>query len=228
MLFFNPPRSPWTAKQGFAIFLLGIAVFAAGAALAQPRGWRHVPSITVAGPNADDVRFVLLEEAVAFWNRTFEELDSSFRLGSVTRVVAKVPDQALQSLSDTVLAKTGIPVMVPPVLSELPGDIVVVLADADFVSFAAPFAAGSRRIVGIKGMGHAPFIYPNVARNVIAHELGHAIGLGHNADPAKLMCGRPAPCRPSLFKSDAARFFPLTDDEKRALGAMYPAAWKSP
>jgi len=39
---------------------------------------------------------------------------------------------------------------------------------------------------------------PNVARNVIARELGHAIGLGHNSDPTMLMCGRPAPCRPAL------------------------------
>ncbi len=67
---------------------------------------------------------------------------------------------------------------------------------------------------------------PNVARNVIAHELGHAIGLGHNSDPAKLMCGRPAPCRPNLFRCDEARVFPLTDDEKRQLSGMYPREWK--
>lgn len=52
------------------------------------------------------------------------------------------------------------------------------------------------------------------------------VGPNADGDPAKLMCGRPAPCRPSLFKSDAARFFPLTDDEKRALGTMYAVGWK--
>jgi Matrixin len=67
---------------------------------------------------------------------------------------------------------------------------------------------------------------PNVPRNVIAHELGHAIGLGHNSDPTTLMCGRPAQCRPDLFRSDQPRMFPLTDDEKRQLLPMYPPQWK--
>lgn len=85
--------------RGLVAGLLLLALFAPGAANAQPIGWRHVPSITVIGPDASDVRLGLLDEAVAFWNRTFEELDSGFRLGTVTRVVAKVPDQAVQSLS---------------------------------------------------------------------------------------------------------------------------------
>ena len=45
-------------------------------ASAQPRAWRHVPSITVVGADASDVRLALLDEAVGFWNRSFEEYDS--------------------------------------------------------------------------------------------------------------------------------------------------------
>jgi len=90
-------------KGSIASLLLLALCATVDEASAQPRGWRHVPSITVVAPDAADVRLGLLDEAVAFWNRTFEELDSGFRLGTVTRVVAKVSDQAVQSLSDTVL-----------------------------------------------------------------------------------------------------------------------------
>jgi hypothetical protein len=55
------------------------------------------------------------------------------------------------------------------------------------------------------------------------HDLGHAIGLGHNSDPAMLMCGRPADCRPAAFRSDVPRIFPLTNREKAQLLRMYPA-----
>jgi hypothetical protein len=63
---------------------------------------------------------------------------------------------------------------------------------------------------------------PNVPRNVIAHELGDAIGLARNSDPTTLMCGRQASCRPDLFRSNRPRMFSLTEGEKRRLLTLYP------
>jgi hypothetical protein len=62
------------------------------------------------------------------------------------------------------------------------GDLIVVLSDGDFVSFADPFVSDGRRLVEIRGGHLPPRTLPNVARDLIAYELGHAIGLGHNDD----------------------------------------------
>jgi len=112
----------------------------------------------------------------------------------------------------------------PEQLGSIPGDIVIVLSDANFISFSTHWSIG-KGVVAIKSGRAYPLTLPNVARNVIAHELGHVIGLAHNSDPTMLMCGRPAPCRPMEFQSTTEHYFPLTGDEKALLLQLYPADW---
>jgi hypothetical protein len=154
-----------------------------------------VPRVLIAGQSGD-ARVPLVHAAVAHWNGILAGIGSGFRLG---------------------------PVSLGGSASGQPGEIVVVLSDAEFVSHVNRMPGGNGAVVMIRNMNSPPTSLPNVMRNVMAHELGHAIGLPHNSNPALLMCGRPAPCRPALFTSQSAHYFPLSGEERSRLLAMYPA-----
>ena len=134
-----------------------------------------------------------------------------------------IPVEDLKMLSTN---GTGLPAReLPESVRRITGDIIVALSDGDFISFAA--RRGDKVLVAIKNYRLWPLTLPNVARNVIAHELGHAIGLPHNDDPTMLMCGRPAPCRPDLVASEVEKYFPLSELDKGNLRRMYPPNWRA-
>ena len=205
-------------KRAAVLFLL-IGGLSSNAVQAQ---WQHPPDIAVIS-SVGDARLGLVDEAVSFWNKTLQEVGSCFRLGPVTHLVQPVPEEALQSVRP-IDERQPRAISIPPALRDSPGDITIFLAASDFLSFTTvPLGPSSKRVIGIKGLEHPPLNMPNVARNVIAQSLGVAIGLRHNSDPRTLMCGRPAPCRPNIFRSNAARIFPLTNAQLRELRRMYPA-----
>jgi hypothetical protein len=176
-----------------------------------PLVWNLVPTITVVS-GARDPRLPLVSDAVAFWNDTFAQLGTPFRLGALTQVVGAIPVEHLEK------PFRGLP----------EGNIIVALSEeSDFISFTALQASSDKAVVAIKDYRSFPLTLPNVARNVIAHGLGLAIGLSHNADPTTFMCGRPAACRSDLFASDRPKYFPLTEADKADLLRMYPTSWQA-
>jgi len=186
-------------------------------------GWTKVPSVTISAA-ANDHRIQLVKEAIEFWNQQLAEIGSSFRFGSVNHTTQLIPDSYLIQYSNSML-QGGSPPSVPAIVSTMSGDIIISLSDAEFVSWAQ-YPRTGKSIIAIRNCKTSPLNVTNVPRNLIAHELGHALGLGHNNDVTKLMCGRPADCRPPDFYCDCEQFFPITDKEKETLLKLYPASWK--
>ena len=216
--------------RGFSLsllFLLGCSQPAGPATLFphRARGWNKIPTIVVLGQEGDP-RNQLVNNAVDFWNTQLAEIGSGFRLGPVRLVNEILPPSELAALSKAMLDGQMALMGPPSGFMQIEGDLIIALSDWVFVSFAMSFQNTDKRLVAIRTFQTAPFRFTNVGRNLIAHELGHAIGLGHNNDPGKLMCGRPAPCRPDRYRSDVERFYPLMEEEKQILLKLYPPTWK--
>jgi hypothetical protein len=110
----------------------------------------------------------------------------------------------------------------PDALTGLGADVVVLLSRQDIMSFTWPMPKVDppRHLIVIRSV-RAPYrTDAMVSRHVVAHELGHAIGLGHNNDPHTLMCG---PCQPLTAESDDTGFLPLTDADRARLVELHGA-----
>jgi hypothetical protein len=173
--------------------------------------------------DAHDPRVSPAREAINHWNAEFRRLNRRIQLDSGTVRIDTIPDDVVRAAQDEAMLGGG-----PATrrllarLAGTPGDIVIVLTQADLISFSVAWRRGSKGVVAVRRGDIWPLSLPNTTRNVIAHEMGHVIGLSHNTDSTTLMCGRPASCRPTAFVSDSARFFPLTRDDERRIESRWP------
>jgi hypothetical protein len=177
-------------------------------------------SVVVLSADDRDPRLADTRHAIAFWNDTLAELNLQTSFLEAEVVIASPASRIAESYAhrisqDGARLLPGVAGPPPPELTGLRGDVIVLLSAQRILSFAWPMAE-QRYFVAIRTDRAFPLANPGVSRNVIAHEIGHTLGLTHNGTPTMLMCGA---CG---TRFDDSIFLPLTPEDRARLLDLHP------
>ena len=179
-------------------------------------------TVMVLSATGTDDRLDAAREAIGFWNAVLTDLGVEARVGDPRIVVDSPVARQLENYARQITQRAfRLPAGdwepdAPEVLTRLDVDIVVLLSRQDIMSFTWPLPRVDppRYLVIIRSPRSPDRDDVMVSQHVLAHELGHALGLFHNDSPHTLMCG---PCQPLIAEPDGTGFLPLTESERARL-----------